>query len=274
MNIRKIDPSMMLITPAVIGALGYITQCFDAEANFGFSSMAIILVLVTSWALERNQALLMAIFASVAWALGEHLSGTSPSLWYVPWVNNAIRTVVFLSVAALVGKARGKYDDEVNRAYIDDLTQLFNRRYLFEIVGRKIKALRETKQPMAMVYIDMDHFKVLNDTQGHDIGDKALRDAGKAMMQSVRKDDAVIRIGSDEFVIVLPKATEGAVTRIATTIQANVKAAMAKYAPVNPSIGVVWYSVPLDDVSEMLAHADEMMYSIKHKDTVKIHRVE
>ena len=92
----------------------------------------------------------------------------------------------------------------IERKYIDDLTGLYNRRYLFLQASKKIRESRSNEEPLSIVFIDLDHFKNVNDTYGHTRGDTVLKDFGKFLKTLLRKDDTVFRYGGDEFICILP----------------------------------------------------------------------
>ena len=95
---------------------------------------------------------------------------------------------------------------KIGKEYLDDLTGLYNRRYLYIEAPRKIEEIQERDIPLSMVLIDLDHFKNVNDTYGHRRGDVVLREFGVFLNTLLRADDTVFRYGGDEFVCILPNA--------------------------------------------------------------------
>jgi len=89
----------------------------------------------------------------------------------------------------------------------DPLTGLFNRRYMVETLHRELARARRAEEALAVIMADVDHFKRLNDSFGHDTGDEALRVVAAALQAGVRSEDVVCRYGGEEFVIILPGAT-------------------------------------------------------------------
>ena len=90
------------------------------------------------------------------------------------------------------------------KLFQDALTGVYNRRYLNARLKHNLKKFIERKQAFAIVMIDIDHFKTINDTHGHDTGDKVLRDFTKFLMEWLRRSDRIIRYGGDEFMCMLP----------------------------------------------------------------------
>lgn len=90
----------------------------------------------------------------------------------------------------------------------DDLTGLPNRRGLIEAITQTVARAKRAKSRFAVLFVDLDHFKEVNDTKGHDVGDALLREVAKRLRQSVRGEDIVARMGGDEFVVLLPEIAE------------------------------------------------------------------
>ena len=90
-------------------------------------------------------------------------------------------------------------------ATYDTLTGVHNRNSFFFICKSILNLLKREKSPLTLLYIDLDHFKIVNDTFGHDAGDYVLQRTGEYLRTSIRESDVIGRIGGEEFVVVLPK---------------------------------------------------------------------
>jgi diguanylate cyclase (GGDEF)-like protein len=110
--------------------------------------------------------------------------------------------------ASLAVERRGLYEQLSFRAQYDSLTALLNRAALYDRVDSWIRANSAMRSPMAVVYLDLDGFKQINDIHGHGVGDKILQHVSAHILESVRRTDVVARLGGDEFVIVLPGVGE------------------------------------------------------------------
>ena len=107
--------------------------------------------------------------------------------------------------ASLAVERRGLYDQLSFRAQYDSLTTLLNRASLYDRLDAQIgKTSAEGAGAMAVVYLDLDHFKEINDRYGHGAGDKVLQHVSRRILESVRHTDFAARIGGDEFVVILP----------------------------------------------------------------------
>jgi len=111
----------------------------------------------------------------------------------------------------------------------DPLTGLYNRRYLMASLDREMERTRRTGLPTCLIMIDLDHFKRLNDTYGHQFGDAVLRRLGCLIKENVRKLDIPCRYGGEEFALVLPGTRLPQAVRVATRLKATV--AQAWVAP-------------------------------------------
>lgn len=151
----------------------------------------------------------------------------------------------------------------------DALTGLFNRRAFFEELERRFRRLERDRSPAALIYLDLDNFKLVNDLRGHHTGDRVLHHLRDTLLGNTRPTDLVARLGGDEFAVWL----EGADTAIAESkAQRLLEAAQSlrqwsgrEDRPLSLSLGVAVYDPARPEgLTDMLARADEAMYSAKH----------
>jgi diguanylate cyclase (GGDEF)-like protein len=158
------------------------------------------------------------------------------------------------------------------RAVVDPLTGLRNRRE-FE---RMLQAYRGDGHPAALVYVDIDHFKQLNDTLGHVAGDAALKHIARLLEAAVRDGDLVARIGGEEFAVWLPRTPAAEGIEVAERIRQSVGGTMwhwsgAPYA-LTTSCGVAAYPQPIADVVNLPAAADAALYRAKQGGRNRVER--
>jgi len=156
-------------------------------------------------------------------------------------------------------------------AYYDALTSLPNRRLLLDRVRQAISVSARSGQHGAVLFLDLDYFKTLNDTKGHDIGDLLLIEVARRLERCVREGDTVARLGGDEFVVVLELgsslADAGAQAElVAEKIRANLSLPLhikeCTYHT-TPSIGIALFKGNQESVEDLLRHADTAMYQAK-----------
>jgi diguanylate cyclase (GGDEF)-like protein/PAS domain S-box-containing protein len=160
-------------------------------------------------------------------------------------------------------------------AYYDPLTHLANRRLLMDRLARAMANSRRTRQYGAILYLDLDNFKVLNDTFGHDYGDRLLSMVGERLTALVRDGDSVARLGGDEFVVLLGNlGTESkAALNNAEAIANKIRHALGKPYPLpglstdayhnTASLGVCLFLDHEEPVESLLKYADIALYQAK-----------
>jgi diguanylate cyclase (GGDEF)-like protein len=169
--------------------------------------------------------------------------------------------------ASLAVERRGLYDQLSFRAQYDSLTSLLNRASLYDYVDAWIKTDSTARKPMSVVYLDLKGFKEINDTHGHEAGDKVLQHVAAHILESVRRSDVVARLGGDEFVIALPEVGELAEAgRIADLVAAAIARPLA-YGEcklrIRASIGISVYPLDGRSTDALLKVADGDMYRTK-----------
>ncbi|MGN6474511.1 MAG: sensor domain-containing diguanylate cyclase [Mycobacteriales bacterium] len=152
----------------------------------------------------------------------------------------------------------------------DPLTGLFNRRFLDESFERELQRARRRNKPLAIAVLDLDHFKVFNDTHGHHGGDAVLRHLGRFLLESTRAEDVVARFGGEEFVIIFADTSLGEGVKRAEILaegwQRRAEDAASVLQPLPTlSIGVAEYPSCGDGVHEVFGAADAALYAAKEQ---------
>lgn len=146
----------------------------------------------------------------------------------------------------------------------DALTDLYNRRHLDQTLDKELKRARRYGHPLSIMMFDVDHFKIFNDTHGHDQGDRVLISMGQTMKSSVRNVDICCRYGGEEFLIILPDTDRQGAMILAERVRQDVQNTLVDGLQVTVSIGVSTY--PLADVAThdaFIESADRMLYVCK-----------
>ncbi len=153
------------------------------------------------------------------------------------------------------------------QANFDTLTGLPNRRMFRERLEQEIKKSNRSGLPVALMFIDLDHFKEVNDTLGHDIGDILLVEASNRISDCIRATDIVARLGGDEFTVLLAELDDvGSVERVALNIIQKLATPFQlrdEVAHVSASIGITLYPNDGNDIAAMFKNADQAMYVAK-----------
>ena len=169
----------------------------------------------------------------------------------------------------LQDRLRENYQRSLSLALTDELTGLYNRRYLLAHLDELIDRINNDHINAAILLFDIDHFKQVNDTYGHAAGDDVLRELAARTVNSVRSVDLVARLGGEEFVVVMPD-TDGT---IATAVAERLRSAVARgpfiigaggmKVAVTVSIGVTAAAGSGDCREQLLKRADDALYSAK-----------
>ncbi|MEK7758764.1 MAG: EAL domain-containing protein, partial [Pseudomonadota bacterium] len=152
-------------------------------------------------------------------------------------------------------------------ANYDTLTDLPNRMLLSQRLGKAIEEAEHSERLVAVLFIDLDRFKIINDTLGHDSGDELLKIVARRLSEAVRPGDTVARYGGDEFVIVLANVAHiDDVTRVANKMLGRLSPAIiigGRELFVTPSIGITLFPFDNDTSDELLRNADSAMFDAK-----------
>ena len=150
----------------------------------------------------------------------------------------------------------------------DDTTGLYNVRYLYEVLGRELERCAGQRLPVSLAFLDLDHFKLVNDAHGHLVGSELLARAGKRLQELSRKQDLCFRYGGDEFVILMPET--GADAALARASALNHALMKTKFRmkdelelSVSASVGVATTPGDGSTVHAVIGSADTRMYWVK-----------
>ena len=155
-------------------------------------------------------------------------------------------------------------------SHVDALTGLSNRRQFDEALNREFARATRRREPLALLMIDIDHFKLLNDRLGHQTGDERLREVASALRShAARTTDLVARYGGEEFVAILPGASASAAFDQAEKMRIGVEqldlASPSPLGRVTVSIGVAWLAPgAVTDAAALTGQADHALYASKH----------
>ena len=150
----------------------------------------------------------------------------------------------------------------------DDVTALFNARYLQQSLEQEFRRCRRAGQPLSIIFLDLDHFKTVNDTHGHLVGSEVLRETALILRDSLRATDIATRYGGDEFVLLLPETAQDEAIMVAERIRTSI--GMFRFGirhgvecRLTASFGIATLPDDTEDSIELIRLADQAMYWVK-----------
>lgn len=204
----------------------------------------------------------------IAWVALAGQAPTSllqPGMWSLSFLTGLAVALPALALGGLLTAHRQLLSRAEHAGNHDYLTGAVSRRAFFDIAGREIAHAKRHGQPLALVLVDMDHFKGINDRWGHQTGDAALLRLVSAARATLREVDCVARLGGDEFALLLPATDIDGATNVATNLRQSVRhpGRQADAAPaLTLSIGITLIASG-EDLLDAMARADEALYAAK-----------
>ena len=187
-----------------------------------------------------------------------------------PIEENDIKIFTMLAnQAALAIENSQLYEMIVYKSHTDSLTDLWNHGYFQEKLTYELERAKKPNQPLSLVLIDIDNFKDLNDTYGHQFGDTILKELAMILKQSSRETDYVCRYGGEEFTLILPQTNKEKAYEIAERLRSRIEQysfspyTQPKNLKLTISLGVATYSVDAITKEELISKADKAMYIAK-----------
>lgn len=192
-----------------------------------------------------------------------------------------IYTIVIAELAVLLGGIIASlfaivylvdiYFSAVRSSLVDELTGIYNRRALYKILDQEIKRAERFKHPLSIMMMDIDFFKVYNDTNGHVAGDVLLQRLAKIVSSKIREVDTFGRYGGEEFLIILPETSHEGAAKVGEKIRKGVEAAHFKGEEKQPkgqvtvSMGLVTFHGEYGHRTQLIHSADELLYKAKEQ---------
>ena len=158
----------------------------------------------------------------------------------------------------------------------DPLTGLYNRRYLEESIQRELGRAKREQTPLAVIMLDLDHFKCINDKHGHSAGDKVLVAVSELLKRALRGEDLICRYGGEEFTLIMPGATLDIALLRAEHLRSSIEQLRIEVADdqqlnVTSSMGIAAYPNHGDDTQVLLSLADDALYKAKSAGRNQVH---
>ena len=205
------------------------------------------------------------VFLSASIRLSADLAaGSVYSSWMIPIWNTLVRLVFFILILWLLLIVREKLALEESLADTDPLTGLSNRRFFMEQLEREHARVKRYPEPFTVAYFDLDNFKYVNDTMGHDAGDELLVTVSDTLLANIRDVDFAARLGGDEFAVLFPLLEQDKAQAVLGKLHEQLLGAMNERSwPVTFSIGAITFADVAESSRDMVKKVDDLMYTVK-----------
>ena len=196
-----------------------------------------------------------------------HFLVLNPKQWYHPEDAD-----IFMNLMQYMGYnyvMSEEYSKVRHLSYVDDLTNLYNQRYLPVALDKAIERSDKHTRPFSVLFMDIDHFKKVNDSKGHIIGSKILIELGEIVRQNIRSLDYGFRYGGDEYLVILtdadPETAKIVAERIRKQVEDSIFEIFDKKIQITLSIGIATYPYHAKTREDVIEMADQAMYYGKNK---------
>jgi len=218
-----------------------------------------------SWFLGRKAGFRTAVLSEVVWLITDFALRNNYEVDGILIWNAVIRLFSLLLASFLFSRLQEAIKTEHELSLVDGLTGLTNGRGFRERTNVEIERMVRSGELFTMVYFDLDNFKAVNDTFGHQKGDELLRAVADIMIENLRKVDIPARLGGDEFAILLTNTEAEGARIIIGKIKQQLDDLMKKNKwPVTASFGAISFETVPNSVNEMITLTDQLMYTVKN----------
>ena len=249
----------------LVGALGAIDYVTGSEISF--SVFYLVPVLYVTWYAGLGAGVSMALASAAMWGIIDVAAGSHYSTWATPVWNSATRLGFFLIAAWLLHALQRANGRVLALAHTDSLTGLANARSFYSDLEQEIRRQRRYGSAFTLAYVDLDHFKEINDARGHAAGDELLCSVSTCITAALRESDVVARLGGDEFGVLLPETGEDTAAPILERVLEAVSTTMRHAVPgvdgTGATVGAVVFQAPPDSADVAVSAADDAMCSGK-----------
>ena len=253
----------VLYVCTLTAVLGTIWVHYKLGQHYQIYMFFLLPVIIVSWYGGSKAGNLFSLLSVIGWLVTD-LSMRRGTPFWAELFNDFVRLSVLLIVVLIASRLRIALDREHEMARLDTLTGLPNRRAFYEL--GEIEAVRSRRygRPFTALFIDLDNFKAVNDSKGHDEGDRLLKTVADILHSRLRATDICGRLGGDEFAVLLPETGQKAAAIFAAELRSRLIEAMEKHGwPVTFSIGVATFHTTPESLDQLIEKADALMYLVK-----------
>ncbi len=252
----------ILLSALLVGLTGIIDYFTGFELSF--SIFYLIPIFIAAWYGPESLNIFIAALSAVVWYSVDINSGHHYSNPLFPLWNTGVRLGFFLVTGRLLVKLKSYLFIEKKLARTDALTGVLNSRAFTEELQHVLNLSRRHNHSFSLAYIDLDNFKTVNDTLGHNEGDRLLQIFAQTLNKTIRNSDYIARLGGDEFALLLPETDATEAQSLITRARKNLDSIVAKENwPVGASIGLVTFEQIPDSTDSAIRQADNLMYRVK-----------
>ncbi|MGI5939979.1 MAG: GGDEF domain-containing protein [Thermoleophilia bacterium] len=258
---RRIAATPLLVRAGLcLLLLGFVAllDYFTGE-ELSFSVFYLFPVLFAGAFISRNAGRLAAVAGAVIWGYLEATGRTYSAEWIPAW-NTTVRLLFFLSINELVAVVRRAHERVRALSRRDSLTGIANARVFRERVEQEVSRSRRHGQPFTIAYLDLDHFKQVNDTHGHSEGDRLLQAVAETIERELRAVDTAARLGGDEFGLLLSAAGTDEAHTALSRVAGSFGREMGERWNVGATFGAITFVEPPIDADFAIRLADDLMY--------------
>jgi diguanylate cyclase (GGDEF)-like protein len=260
---------LVLIAIMLVLILGVLD--FWSGFEFSFSLFYLFPVSIAAWFINRRSGFLISVFSSLTWYFSNTLAGEAYSIPAIGYWNAVVRLGFFLVVSVLLVDLREATIHARELSLTDFMTGITNSRAFYQIASTEMRRVKRYGHPFTLAYIDLDNFKQINDSLGHNSGDNVLKVVAGTLKNNLRQTDIVARMGGDEFVVLLPETNQSAAKVTINKLQSLLLKEMHNNQwEVTFSIGVTTLQETSLSLDEVIHLADQLMYSAKSEGKNKI----
>lgn len=271
-GVRRTSLGWILSTPVAVrwllgAALLACVAALDASTGneISFSIFYLLPVSFAGALISRRAGIFFAVLSAALWGYIDVTIGRAFSAAWIPYWNSAVRLAFFVLVNELIQSLLQGHARQRALAREDPVTGIANARVFEEHALWAIALSRRSGRPFTLAYIDLDHFKQVNDKFGHSEGDRVLRTIAMTMEQGARSSDFVARLGGDEFGILMPDTDARQARPLLERIAASVADRAGARWGVGATFGAITFAEPPESVDRAVQEADALMYRGKAK---------
>ena len=265
-------PRWLVVAACLILIAGVAAVDFATGPDVNVSIFYIGPVVLATWLASAGAGLAVSAACAAFWSVVELLTQPGLNLWVYLW--NIVVLVAFLLLTVfLVTLAKRAIAAERDASRTDSLTGVANGRAFEDRAALAISAMRRTRHPITFCYLDLDHFKEVNDTLGHREGDELLSVLADSLASRLRATDLVARLGGDEFGILLPDTDFDAAERVLGDVREAWAEAVEARWTVGVTGGAVTFLQPPPGTDQMVNLADQLMYEVKQSGRGRIEHI-